>query len=106
MLKKLRGLWRFDGDEEPVQVSRRTFLFLGGVAAAGVLVPPALVSPVEAFLARHPNPLPRLCNADSVAVYLEKARAAGFIPKLYNAQSGLCELMLDEDGALVPGRYE
>lgn len=39
LLLKVRGLWRFDGDVEPVRVSRRRFLFMGGVVAAGLVVP-------------------------------------------------------------------
>jgi hypothetical protein len=39
LVKRIRGLWRFDGDTEPVTVSRRSFLFMGGVVAAGMVVP-------------------------------------------------------------------
>lgn len=39
MLKKIRGLWRHDGDEEPVTVSRRSFIFLSGVVLAGAALP-------------------------------------------------------------------
>ena len=39
VLSKIRGLWRFDGDEEPVLVSRRTFLSVGGMVLAGAAVP-------------------------------------------------------------------
>lgn len=39
LLMKIRGLWRFDGDEEPVKVSRRTFVFMGACTAAGVALP-------------------------------------------------------------------
>lgn len=43
MLTKIRGLWRHDGDEPPqALVSRRRFLFLGGVAAAAIAVPVGL----------------------------------------------------------------
>jgi len=47
MLAKVRNLWRFDGDTEPVRVSRRTFLFTGGVVAAGAALPiqPAVFPP-------------------------------------------------------------
>ena len=44
LLAKVRGLWRFDGDTEPIAVSRRTFIFLGGVAAVGAAIP-AIVAP-------------------------------------------------------------
>lgn len=33
---KIRGLWRFDGDDEPLRVSRRRFVFQGACTAAGV----------------------------------------------------------------------
>lgn len=49
LLTKVRGLWRFDGDVDPVQVSRRSFLFMGGVVAAGLAVPAALVTPHHPF---------------------------------------------------------
>jgi len=39
LLTKVRGLWRFDGDADPVHVSRRSFLFMGGVVAAGAIIP-------------------------------------------------------------------
>jgi hypothetical protein len=43
MLTKIRGLWRHDGDEPtPALVSRRRFLFLGGVAAAAIAIPAGL----------------------------------------------------------------
>lgn len=45
MLKKIHGLWRHDGDTEPVLVSRRSFLFLGGVVAAGAMVPGVFAAP-------------------------------------------------------------
>lgn len=83
-MRCLRGLWRFDGDEEPVRVSRRTFLFLGGIAAAGALVP--AVDPVAAFLERHPNPLPRLLDSDVVASYIEKLRARGTLQGAVKAE--------------------
>ena len=86
VLRRIRGLWRFDGDEEPVLISRRAFLFLGGVAAAGALVPPALVSPAEAFLARQPNPLKGLLDADVVAAYIEKVRASGALQRFFDAE--------------------
>ncbi len=38
-LSRVRGLWRFDGDEEPVRLTRRRFIFLGGVAAVGAALP-------------------------------------------------------------------
>ena len=38
VLQKIRGLWRFDGDDEPIVVTRRSFLFLGGMATAGALL--------------------------------------------------------------------
>lgn len=42
-VSRIRGLWRFDGDEEPVQVSRRAFLFMGASAAAQALLGPRLI---------------------------------------------------------------
>lgn len=42
LLSRVRGLWRFDGDEEPIQVSRRKFLFVGGTVLAGAAVPGVL----------------------------------------------------------------
>jgi hypothetical protein len=38
-LTKIHGLWRHDGDTEPLVVSRRSFLFMGGVVAAGAMLP-------------------------------------------------------------------
>lgn len=40
LLTKIRGLWRYDSDEEgPVRVSRRRFIFLGACVASGALLP-------------------------------------------------------------------
>ncbi len=47
ILSKVKGLWRFNGDTEPVQVSRRSFLFMGGVVVAGLALP--LVGEVAAL---------------------------------------------------------
>jgi len=38
-LTKIRGLYRFDGDDEPGTVSRRSFIFLSGVVLAGAALP-------------------------------------------------------------------
>ena len=52
VISKVRGLWRWDGDDAPVLVSRRSFLFMGGVMAAGAVVPAAFGVPdIEASLA-------------------------------------------------------
>lgn len=61
VLTKIRGLWRFDGDEEPVQVSRRSFLFMGGIVAAGALLPPLPApSPVIPFALEREAALARV----------------------------------------------
>lgn len=39
IVSKIHGLWRFDGYSDPVLVSRRSFLFMGGVVAAGAALP-------------------------------------------------------------------
>lgn len=39
LLSKIRGLYRFDGDDAPILVSRRKFVFVGGVVAAALAVP-------------------------------------------------------------------
>lgn len=55
MLNKIRGLWRFDGDEEPVRVSRRSFFFMGGVVAAGMALPGAAPGwSLDEYPFRHP----------------------------------------------------
>ena len=41
LLSRIRGLYRFDGDEEPVLVSRRSFVFLGGVVGVALAIPAA-----------------------------------------------------------------
>lgn len=50
ILTKIRGLWRFDGDTEPVKVSRRSFIFMGGVVAAGAILPALNILPVDSSL--------------------------------------------------------
>lgn len=49
-LTKIRGLWRFDANEDdtPVLVSRRRFLFLGACAATGALLPELVYDPILA----------------------------------------------------------
>ena len=39
MLGKIKNLWRFDGDDEPIRVSRRSFIFMGGALATASLIP-------------------------------------------------------------------
>ena len=52
LVHKIRGLWRFDGDTEPVLVSRRKFMFIGGVVAAASAVPWAIAAgPEEVWVA-------------------------------------------------------
>jgi hypothetical protein len=36
---KIRNLWRFDGDDEPIRVSRRSFIFMGSALGAATLIP-------------------------------------------------------------------
>lgn len=36
---KIRGLWRFDGDTEPITVTRRGFILMGSVLAGGAMLP-------------------------------------------------------------------
>lgn len=69
VISKVRGLWRFDGDVDPVQVSRRSFLFLGGVVAAGAMVPGVFAIPEE------------LTAAQVSALFKERYRHV--IPALY-----------------------
>lgn len=69
VISKVRGLWRWDGDDAPVLVSRRSFLFLGGVVAAGAVVPGVFAIPEE------------LTAAQVSALFKERYRDV--IPSLY-----------------------
>ena len=53
VLQKIRGLYRFDGDTEPVQVSRRQFFFASGVVLAGAALPVAAAPVVDNELFRE-----------------------------------------------------
>lgn len=76
---KIRGLWRFDGDEEPVRVSRRRFLFLGGVAAVGAMLPASassefVMTPIYDYHALLP---PGRIDVEVVAAYIDKLNGDG-----------------------------
>ncbi len=78
LLTKIRGLYRFDGDTDPVLVSRRSFLFMGGVMAAGAVVPAVFGAPgIEVSLAAFWR------SADPNAAALFKERYRHVIPALY-----------------------
>ena len=85
LLAKVRGLWRFDGDTEPIAVSRRTFLFLGGVAAVGAAIPGALRSPgyttMSGYILEREAESRRM--AEVQALFREKYRH--LVPALYEA---------------------
>ena len=44
LLSRIRGLYRFDGDEEPVLVSRRKFIFVGGAIGAALALPAGIAA--------------------------------------------------------------
>ena len=48
VIRKIRGLWRFDGDDEPITVTRRGFIMMGGIVAASAAIPAGIVSLVGA----------------------------------------------------------
>lgn len=106
LLSKIRGLWRFDGDTEPVKVSRRRFILMGASAATGALLP----IPYEDMVLRAWNactggddvPEVIICNYDAFFIATIKAYS-GALEKTFLEDRPAITLLMDGSYSPPPG---